>query len=262
MREGATRTALFGIFVVTRRKLTASQVIALAQPMGFSPANIKSHLTRMVAEGALHRSGPVRLARYWPSEKQTVVVHGITARLQNSNAERWDGGWIMMALRFPARRSAKDKLKAALWFDGFRPWTNDTWIRPAWPKRWAMERANTYLEQSPGLCLRGWLLKPMSMAQIARAYQLDALDREALKLALWIRQSAVPRLPAQAFAERLRIGGMVARLVGHDPWLPAALCGRRIGMRKLLGEFHRFEARIAPLAQRFLDAIFASGASS
>src|SRR5438045_2667821 len=67
MDGDTTTTTIFGIFVTVRRKLTASQVIRLAKPLNISPTNAKSHLTRMVANGALLRSGLPRQSRYWPS---------------------------------------------------------------------------------------------------------------------------------------------------------------------------------------------------
>src|SRR5258708_14152647 len=93
----STRTAIFGIFVTAARKLTAAQVIALAKPLRISATNVKSHLTRMVAEGALQRKGPARLAVYWPSERQATVVEGIATRLNTAPAEAWNGGWISLA---------------------------------------------------------------------------------------------------------------------------------------------------------------------
>ena len=39
--------------------LTAAQLIRLAKPLGVSATNVKSHLTRMVADGILEREGPI-----------------------------------------------------------------------------------------------------------------------------------------------------------------------------------------------------------
>jgi DNA-binding transcriptional regulator PaaX len=265
MKSSATRTVIFGLFVATGRRLTASQVIALARPLRISASNVKSHLTRMVAEGALERSGPARLARYWPSDRQRQVVEGITARLQGSAVktaratrgadEQWNGHWLMLALRMPVRRAARDRLKMALWFDGFRPWNGDTWIRPAWPKPWAQERANACLGHAPGLCVQGVLLTAIDLKQVAHAYRLDSLDREASRLAQWIRDRPIGASPSKAFAERLRVGGMVARLVGHDPRLPTELWGQRAGLHELVREFHHFEERTRLRAERFVDQV-------
>src|ERR1700721_4005301 len=82
MVKDSTRTLLFGIFVMSGRRMTAAQVIALARSIGVSATNEKSHLTRMVADGALQRSGPVRRALYWPSRSQAWIVEGILGGLR------------------------------------------------------------------------------------------------------------------------------------------------------------------------------------
>ena len=79
----STRTALFGLFVVAGRRLTTPQVIRLAAPLGVSATNVKSHLTRLVAEGVLERSGPPRQATYWPSARHATVVTRIEERLRD-----------------------------------------------------------------------------------------------------------------------------------------------------------------------------------
>src|SRR3954464_15807605 len=100
MRKFATivRTEIFGLFVVTGRPLLAAQVIALARPLGISATNVKSHLTRMVADGSLRRSGPVRKGGYAPTEGRENMIAAIRERL-DSPAEKWDGTWIMLSLQ-------------------------------------------------------------------------------------------------------------------------------------------------------------------
>ena len=253
MDPSSTRTTLFGIFVLAGRSLTAAQVIALARPLGISATNVKSHLTRMVAEGALERRGPKRAARYGPSPRQTAVVEGIEARLESDSEERWDGEWIFLALKLPSPRGERDRLRASLWFDGFRPWDGSTFVRPAWPKAWAQARARWYLARIPGLAVAGPLLGNFP---VSRLYDLDTLDREARKLARRIRAKRAPAIsPARAFAARLEIGGLVARLVGHDPRLPQTFWGKRRGMRELSRAFAGFEKRAAPPARRFLETV-------
>jgi len=252
----STRTILFGVFVVAGRKMTAAQVIALARALGVSATNVKSHLTRMVADGALRRSGPARQARYWPSPNQARVVEGIDARLHGTPSERWDRTWLILVLRMPANRGRREQLKASLWFDGFRPWAANIFVRPAWPERWALNRARRHLANTGGLCARGTLVGAISVADVSAIYGLDFLDREARRLARWISHRRIPKGSGEdAFAARLKVGGLVARLVGHDPRLPPVLWNGRNGMQELVRAFRRFEARIAPLAQRFLDDV-------
>src|SRR5260221_13459248 len=102
MASGSTRTLLFGIFVLAGRRLTAAQVIRAARPLRISPSNVKSHLTRLVAEGAMERHGPVRLAEYGIARNQVGVVEGIAARLRENTEEPWDGGWLMLSPQTPA----------------------------------------------------------------------------------------------------------------------------------------------------------------
>lgn len=253
----STRSLLFGVFVLAGRPLTAAQVIRLTAPLGVSATNAKSHLTRMVAEGALDRSGPLRARRYAPSPSQSVVVEGIRVRLAPAPRENWDGTWLALTLRLPAARRRRERILASLWFDGFRPWAPATFVRPAWPETWALERARHHLEHGAGFCLRGAFLEPLNLKRVAALYDLGALDRQALSLARWIgRQRTAAAGGEQAFASRLKVGGMVARLAGHDPRLPPTLWGKRHGMRELVRAFSRFEARVAPRARRFLEEMF------
>jgi DNA-binding transcriptional regulator PaaX len=254
-----TRTFLFGTFVTAGRELTAPQVIALAKPLGISATNVKSHLTRMVADGALQRSGPRRGARYWPSAGKADVVAGIGARLEDHPPDSWDGAWLVLTRPMPSSRSSRERIRAALWFDGFRPWTPDAFVRPAWPSKWAVERARDYLGDGRGFCLHGRLVEPIAPESVSLLYRLDDLDARARQLANWIRSRPIPKSPpATAYAARLRVGGRVARLVGEDPRLPPALWGHRHGMRDLVRAFQTFESSIAPRARMFLDSVLQS----
>ena len=256
MVKDPTRTLLFGIFVMSGRRMTAAQVIALARSIGVSATNVKSHLTRMVADGALQRSGPVRRALYWPSQSQAWIVEGILVRLQTVPSEPWDRTWLILMLHMPSNRGSREQLRASLWFDGFRPWVPNAFVRPAWPERWALSRASQHLMNAHGLCVRGILVGGIGVTNISSTYGLDSLDRESRQLALWISHRRIPtNSAADAFAERLKVGGLVARLIGHDPRLPPAIWGERKGMQELVRAFRRFEAHVTPLSERFLDDV-------
>jgi hypothetical protein len=67
-----------------------------------------------------------------------------------------------------------------------------------------------------------------------------------------------PAIRQRRFHARLHIGGRAARLVAHDPRpSPEILQGRR-GLQELRDAFQRFEARIGPLADRFVDGALTS----
>jgi len=256
--KDSTRSLLFGVFVLAGKGLTATEVVRLMRPLGVSATNVKSHLTRLVAEGALECRGSVRARLYAPSRGQSAVVEGIRLRLRRGPAEIWDRTWLALTLRLPAERRQRERLLASLWFDGFRPWAPGTFLRPAWPERWALGRARHYLAHAPGFSLRGSFVEPLNLRRVAKLYDLAVLDRQARALAGWIgRQGKIPSTGDRTFAVRLKAGGLVARLVGHDPRLPPELWGRRRGMIDLVRAYDRFDSRLAPLARKFVEQVVA-----
>lgn len=252
MSEG-TRSAIFGLFVVAGQALTASQVIALAAPIGITATNAKSHLTRMVADGSLIRTGKARLARYRPSAKQQDVVAGIQDRLVQSDQTPWNGDWVILVCEGPADKEDRDAYYAALWFDGFRPIAPATFARPAWPADWALRQAKHH-------CFAGGLTfnaRPVGLNRHAlnELYELDALDAQARCLAEELSQLGSDLTPERAFAVRHLAGGDVARFMGHDPRLPMEMWGRRTGLQRLRTAWHRLEARTAAPAREFLSQV-------
>ncbi len=243
-----------GIFVTAARALTASQLIALAAPLGISATNVKSHLSRMVAEGVLRRRGPKRLATYEATRDQARFVESIRDRLVENNQGPWDSTWLQLTLPVLRSRSQRERLHSGLWFEGFRPVAPNVYVRPAWPAHWAENVARRYTDPVAGICMRGVVLS--SLADLSRLYDLAALDSEAATLASRIRRKAHANLNSkQAFVERIRIGGEVVQLVAHDPKLPDEIWGNRRGMRELLQAFSDFETDVAKPAAGFVDQV-------
>jgi DNA-binding transcriptional regulator PaaX len=243
-----------GILVTAARELTAAQLIALAAPLGMSATNVKSHLSRMVSEGALERRGPARLALYGPTRDQTHIVKSIRERLRPKADERWDSTWLLLTICLPKHRSQRDHVRASLWFDGFRPLGNNIFARPAWPLPWAEEQARQYSAAWAGTCLRGAVIA--SPADLADLYDLDGLDAEARTLAARIRKRKLSSLsPRNAFAQQIRVGGEAVQLLAHDPRLPALLWGGRQALRELAEAFMEFEQEIARPAMAFVDEV-------
>jgi DNA-binding transcriptional regulator PaaX len=161
----------------------------------------------------------------------------------------------MLVLEMPKDRKLRQQVRASLWFDGLHPWTPNTFIRPAWPQPWALNRGREYLARCGEIGVCGGLVEPLKPAVVAVLYALDDLDREAHRLARSMSKQRAVHSPQDAFAKRLKIGGLVARLAGHDPRLPAALWEGQSGMREVVKEYRRFEHRIAPPAERFLNDV-------
>lgn len=260
-RSASTRTTLFGTLVVAERPLTTGQIIALAQALGISATNVKSHLTRMVADGTVRRAGRRRFARYSPASKGQDLIQGIAARLDLQRDQPWDGRWLVLTLRLPSARNERSRVRDSLWFDGFRPWSPEVYLRPAWPNQWSLMRARAYVDRGMALCLHGEVLGAVNWGRLQAMYRLGALDRAAARLANEINAAvAGKRSGAEAFAARLKVGGEVARLIAHDPRLPAALWQSQAGMRELRTAYRRFETKIGSQAQKFVDQVLGTAA--
>lgn len=251
--DASTRTTLFGLFVIAGRPLTARMAIALAAPLGVSATNVKSHLTRLVAEGALVRKGPVRKATYEPSRRQRAVIDGVNLRFAPKSRARWNGRWVVATLGQDDRVDDRSEASAALWFDGFRPLAPGVHARPDWPRGWALDRARFHAGAS-GFSLTA-KPSPESEERLEALYDLAALDAEACALAADLDARRRETDPARAFAARLAAGGDVARLLGHDPYLPAELWGEKRGFERLAAAYRRLDAEISPAAQQFLASI-------
>jgi DNA-binding transcriptional regulator PaaX len=249
--QSPARTTILGILVLANRALTAAELIRLAEPIGLSASNLKSHLTRMVHEGSLARSGPVRQATYSPSATQSRIVSGIKTRLMEDPKGSWDNTWYMLTVHLPANRAERDRLRASLWFDGFRPVSFDCFARPAWPQPWAHDRIHRYVAGG-AFSIHGEIVS--GRYRMENLYDLRGLDSEARRLAAWLKRKQHASItPRVAFLARMEAGGRVARLVGHDPRLPPAIWGMRRGMAELIREYHKFEKLVSGPAQRFMS---------
>ena len=254
MSNDDTRTRLFGLFLAAPA-LTAPQLVALGAPLGLLASNVKSHLSRLVAEGVVQRRGPRRLAVYSLTAQRRPVVEGINLRLAPQPDEPWDGTMLMLAVRMPAKREAREALRAALWFDGFRPWGREVWLRPAWPLPWAAERAQAYVAGGVAVGLQGTLVGTPNVAAIKALYASERLDREASALAAAVeKQSRRVWTPAQAFAARQILAGRVVDVISRDPRVPRALSGGE-GLARLRAAYRRLMAATEEPARAFVQSV-------
>lgn len=246
-----------GILLTAGRRLTASELVALAAPFRISATNVKSHLTRMVAQGVLQREGRTRKATYEPTETQAHLNNSIRERLSGKRERRWDSTWLQLTVQPSRIRSERDRLHFGLWFAGFRPIAPNIYLRPAWPLPWAEDEARRFSGAAGGVCLRGAVLA--SPTDLNRLYDLDELDSEAAALASHIRRRIRAGMsPRKAFIERMRVGGQAAPLIGHDPRLPAEIWGQRHGLRDLVQAFLEFESAVGKPATAFVQQVVSS----
>jgi DNA-binding transcriptional regulator PaaX len=255
MDNAATRTRIFGVLVLVGQPVSTRELVALCKCLGLSATNVKSHLTRLVSEGALVRTGPRRAHRYAISPRRHEIVAAISRRLEAGPSERWDGQWLIVALKPPTDRSDRQRLRRVLWFEGFRPCGPDTYLRPAWPSAWAVERARA-LASVASACVIGALVGTLHRGQVRSLYRLASMDAQARRLVRRIQEVAdgVNDLEG-AFKARLTVGGLVVGLVSHIPSLPPEMWDDLTGLRDLQSAYSRFEARMAGRADAYVDPI-------
>jgi DNA-binding transcriptional regulator PaaX len=253
--NGESRARIFGVLVLVGRPLSAPKLVALCRPLGMTATNVKSHLTRLVAEGALCRTGRRREHRYGISSQRRRFVDALTSRLQLPPAERWDEQWLMVAMAPQKRRVERQRLRSRLWFDGFRPCGPDTYLRPAWPRAWALAAAKA-LAGAASACVMGPLVGTLRLDQVRKLYRLTVIDAQARRLARRV-DALGGRLaePADAFKDRLTVGGLMVNLVSHAPNLPHLVWGDLTGLQDLQTAYAEFEARVVGPAETFVEEI-------
>ena len=253
--DGDTRSRIFGVLVLVGEALSARELVALCRPLGISATNVKSHLTRLVAEAALRRTGPRRNHRYAVSPQHQELVHAVSSRLIWVPADRWDEQWLMVAMRPQTQRGQRQRLRSRLWFDGFRPCGPDTYLRPAWPPAWAVARAKA-LAGAASACVMGPLVGALRVDQVRKLYRLTLIDTQACRLARRIAALGARRAdPAGAFRDRLTVGGLMVDLVSHVPNLPREIWGDLTGLQDLRSAYADFEARVVGPAETFVEEI-------
>ena len=256
MQTESTRSLVIGLFVVTERaELTAAEFVRLARCRGVSSSNLKCHLTRMVQDGSLVRRGTPRSFLYAPSPSKQRVIEAIRARMSPAE-EPWIGEWILLA---PARPSASSRRR--LVFDGFRAVSRGAFARPAWPRSWAVARAEAHVERDGGAFVIGPLTGECSQATWLHSYALGKLTGRATRVGKRVaRALATPPTGERALALRLALGEEIARLFALDPRLPPALWGGHDPLAELARAYARLERVLARASAPFLATVFASSA--
>ena len=252
--DESTRSLIIGAFALTgARELTATQLIALAKPCGVTATNLKSHLTRMVTDGSLRCHRRSRASTYQPSERRRRVMDAIRVRLL-ATEQPWDGEWLLLLLpRVSVDRSQSERTRRRLEFDGFRPWNRDAFVRPNWPRPWAIERVAVHARTTAGVHWRGTLVGGADLARLVRLYDLDRLHGRARRLAREVdRRTASISSPSAAWARLISLGGKAIRAISEDPLLPPEVWGERTGMRELVAAHRNFERTCGGLAEAFV----------
>jgi hypothetical protein len=166
---------------------------------------------------------------------------------------------LIVALKPATDRSDRQRLRRALWFEGFRPCGPDTHLRPAWPSAWAVERARS-LANAASASVIGELVGTVHLGQVRKLYRLASIDAQARRLVHRIQEIAEGITDVEsAFKARLTVGGLVVGLVSHIPSLPPEIWGDLTGVRDLQSAYSRVEAQTAGRADAYVDSVVSHG---
>lgn len=252
------RSALFDVYGGhLRRREGAAPVAALVrllEPLGFTPAAVRTAVSRMAAQGWLRSVRSPAGAGYALTPRGLRRLDEVAARIyhQRAVAAEWDGRWHVVAI---GRATGRD-MASSLRLLGYAPIGPATWIAP---------------RPSPGLAE---VLRPVRTpvtlmhaahdgddAELAaRAWDLASLGHRYDEfIAEWEPQvSEVSATdPRAAFTTSQRLLHAWRTFLFADPGLPAALLPAGWQGDKAAEFFDTHTGRLAPAAARFVEECLA-----
>lgn len=256
------RSALFDLYGDhLRGRGGAAPVAALVRllaPLGVSPAAVRTAVSRMVGQGWLEPVATAAGPGYRLTGRGVRRLDEAAARIYRTRDPGWDGRWhllVVVGVRRPAGRAARQRLRAGLGFLGYGRLGEDVWIAPRDSAEaaallaadgWTAERFTArYAEEDPtGLAARVW-----DLDRLGRAY-LRWLDDAAVI----VGAGGTPPDDEQAYAVRSRLVHEWRKFLFSDPGLPTALLPAGWAGEKAAAFFDAESARLRPAATRFLDA--------
>ena len=256
-REETTRTRVFGLFVVTgSESLTLAQLVRLGLAVGLTASNVKSHISRMVADGSLLRRPAPSASRYAPSENRMRMVRTLRARLAPAAKERWNLRWWLVALDAPRPRAQRERARGALQFEGFRRWRGDAWLRPAWPAAGARSAVTRLATRYDLVACEGLIAGALD---VPLTFHLDATERIARGILQRV-EVARRRLGSSAdsaslLKTRLALGGELAHFASDHPQLPPELLDGRRATGSLITVWNAFERDAERASKSHIDAL-------
>jgi phenylacetic acid degradation operon negative regulatory protein len=261
------RSALFDLYGDHLRSrgdaAPVAAVVRLLAPLDIAAPAVRTAISRMVRQGWLE---PVRLPSgpgYAPTERARHRLDDAASRIYRTRTEAWDGGWDLLVLETPAHRSARDRVRSGLFFLGYAPLSESTWISPfrsaevaelldAEQAGWARLRAHD--DRPVERARRAWDLETLGASYLAWRRFADRLlaDPDA-------HLSAIHRAgeDERAFAVRSVLLHEWRKFLFTDPGLPAELLPADWVGHEAAAFFAQEAARLLPAASRFVDSCLA-----
>jgi phenylacetic acid degradation operon negative regulatory protein len=250
------RSALFDLYgdhlLARGGRAPVSALIRMLQPLGITPAAVRTAVSRMVAQDWLtpldEEGGP----GYAVTPRARERLDGAAARIYRTAARPWDRTWHLRVLPAVPDRARRERIRRQLRFLGLAPLGDDTWISP-----WPAAEADRLLAEEGLVAVALTSVDAGPVDALLAAYDLDALGAA---YDTWHREAraVVARAPADAddrtaFEVRSQLLHSWRLFLFRDPGLPADLLTPQWPGLAAAQYFDEHAARLMPSASRFVD---------
>jgi phenylacetic acid degradation operon negative regulatory protein len=262
------RSMLFTLFGDYVRHYGATiwvgSLIALMEELEFTPAAVRTAVSRMARQGWLVSIRSGRASYYALSTRGQARMDEAAQRIFALHPERWDGRWRILVVDTEADRARRDRL-----------WRELSWMGLASLSRSVFVSPNDLLDRCVSVAERHGLAGgleaftaahegPTSDAQwAARHWDLRAIDDAyAAFLAEWSprlaqqRAAGAPGPPlsdAMCFVEKTRLVHAFRKLLFVDPGLPRELLPESWRGTEARGVFSAYYHALSEGALRFFE---------
>jgi phenylacetic acid degradation operon negative regulatory protein len=259
---------LFGDYLLHRSgAVWVGSVLELLRPLGLSPGDVRTVLSRMGRKGWFEARRIGRKSYYELTPRGRRLLEAGEARIHRpSHDQRWDGLWYLVTYSIPEEtRHLRDRLRVRLQWLGFGQLGNGLWISP-YPLRGEVNELAGELGIADHLELFRAQYQGYSSAAhlVARCWNLSAIHaRYAEFLAGQLPEyelcrREIPRgglTPEECYVRRFRLMHEYRDFPLIDPYLPKELLPADWVGREAAELFERYHELLSEPAERFLESV-------
>jgi phenylacetic acid degradation operon negative regulatory protein len=261
IRTGSLIVTIFGDALLPRGgAVQLADLIALLRHFSLNDSQMRTALSRLVAEGWLEAERHGRRSLYRPTETGRHRFDEATRRIYAGPPARWDGDWHLLVLPQAGTRGALGKELGWLGFGTLAP---GVMLHPA-PDIASLASVIEDLslgERPLAIAGKSKLDVPPALLRdlVARCWDLDALAhayRELLAGFAALRRAVGAGFapdPLPALLARLLLIHEYRRIILRDPMLPAALLPKDWIGREAYAAARDLYRALAPPAERWID---------
>lgn len=246
------------IVLDVRVPVLASTYVSILSLAGVKPATTRAKLDRLVVEGYLVRAKDGRGVQYALTSLGFDTLRTVLNRMQDPDPfEPRGSGWTLVTFTVPEhQRAVRQRLRAALTWEGFVPVRDGLWVAPGEAELdEVLEPMNSELSDSSVIAFRAHDLPKYSLTPLARsAWNLEgALDAHRRFASLW-GESVPADHTASPLSELLFLGADWYALLRADPRLPAELLDKGWPSARSTQIYRARRQQLADAAHEVFDA--------